>query len=417
MRLSRAVFSVRAAVGAVVVALSPLLAACGSEPDASGSGAVRDSAGIRIVESTSPQWADGEGWRFADAPALDIGVFEGEPEYQLFGVSGAVRLSDGRVVVANAGTFELRYFSPDGVFERSTGSEGGGPGEFKRLVGVRRAAADTVITYDWSNRRVSVFSPGGDFARSFTVEANQGFAFLRDVLSDGTFIVSAQVFSPRSGDGLFRDTATWLRYSSEGALMDTIHRFPDNEMFMRASGDNVMVMGIPFGRSTQSAARGTHLLVGTGETFEIGEYDETGNLVGIIRRRVEPIPVTSADVDHYVQADVDASDDASKAEARRRWEDIPFPDTMMPYGSMQTDVVGNVWVEVYENAAARTMAMYDRGSYSARWHVFDPDGAWLGVVEAPAGFRPTDIGADYMLGTWRDELEIEHVQMYELIKS
>jgi len=404
-------------LGAAVVALSPLLVACGSEPAVSESAMVRDSAGIRIVENTSPQWGAEAAWRFADAPNLDIGVFEGDPEYQLFRVNGAIRLADGRIVVANAGTNELRYFGPDGTFERTTGSEGSGPGEFQQLAILRRTPGDSVVTYDFSNRRVSLFDPDGDFTRSFTVDATQGFAVFRDRLSDGTFVVSAMNFGMGRGGGRFRDTATWLHYGAEGVALDTIHRFLADEMFMRQGGGNFMIMGVPFGLLTVAAARGTHLLVGTGETFEIREYDEAGELVGILRRLEDPIPLTAADIDHYVQTDINATDEQSRAEARRTWEDFPFPDTMMPYTAFRMDAEGYLWVEVYKDAAARTAAQYDRASYAAQWHVFDPDGQWLGVVEAPAGFRPTDIGSDYVLGTWRDELDVEHVRMYELIKN
>ncbi len=404
------------AVG-LVVTLSPMLAACGSESEASVSATVRDSAGVRIIENSKPQWGSEATWRFADAPSLDIGVFEGDPEYQLFRVRGAVRLSDGRIVVANSGTHELRYFGADGTYEQATGSEGGGPGEFKRISVLRRSAGDSVITYDSSNRRVSLFDPAGEFARSFTVEASQGFAFFRERLSDGTFVMSSMEFGSGGRDGRFRDTATWVRHAAEGGVLDTIHRFADMEMFMRQSDGNVMIMGVPFGRSTLAAARGTHLLIGTGETFEIREYDETGALVGIIRSLRDPIPLTDADIDHYIRTDIDRTEEENRSEARKTWKDFPFPDLMMPYANFRMDSAGNLWIEVHADAAARTASQYERASYAAQWHVFDPDGQWLGVVEAPAGFRPTDIGADYVLGTWLDELDVEHVQMYELVKS
>ena len=32
----------------------------------------------------------------------------------------------------------------------------------------------------------------------------------------------------------------------------------------------------------------------------------------------------------------------------------------------------------------------------------------------PAGFRPHEIGLDYLLGVWKDELGVEYVQLYDL---
>ena len=39
-----------------------------------------------------------------------------------------------------------------------------------------------------------------------------------------------------------------------------------------------------------------------------------------------------------------------------------------------------------------------------------------GIALTPADLSVIEIGADYLLGTWRDELDVEHVQLYELIK-
>jgi hypothetical protein len=49
--------------------------------------------------------------------------------------------------------------------------------------------------------------------------------------------------------------------------------------------------------------------------------------------------------------------------------------------------------------------------------VFDPEGVWLGTVEVPPGLRIYEIGPDYMLGRWDDELGVEHIRSYRLIKD
>lgn len=40
----------------------------------------------------------------------------------------------------------------------------------------------------------------------------------------------------------------------------------------------------------------------------------------------------------------------------------------------------------------------------------------MGEVDLPADLDPTHIGEDVIVGTWRDELDVEHVQVYDLIK-
>ena len=45
------------------------------------------------------------------------------------------------------------------------------------------------------------------------------------------------------------------------------------------------------------------------------------------------------------------------------------------------------------------------------------DGVFLGTVAHRREFTPTQIGADYVLGTWRDHDGVEQVRMYRLIKA
>jgi hypothetical protein len=51
-----------------------------------------------------------------------------------------------------------------------------------------------------------------------------------------------------------------------------------------------------------------------------------------------------------------------------------------------------------------------------RWTVFDPEGRMLGTVATPARFRVFSIGTDYVLGVWRDDMDVEHVRLFTLEK-
>ncbi|HSG80741.1 MAG TPA: hypothetical protein VLC48_00715, partial [Gemmatimonadota bacterium] len=86
---------------------------------------------------------------------------------------------------------------------------------------------------------------------------------------------------------------------------------------------------------------------------------------------------------------------------------MPFPETLPAYGEYQVDAERNLWVKDFRRP----------GEEVTRWTVFDPEGAALGVVEMPARFEPYEIGSDFVLGRWRDELDIEHVRLYRLLKS
>lgn len=100
-------------------------------------------------------------WQLADSPAVDIGVAEGDQSEELAGASGSVRLSDGRIVIGNSGTSELRVFDSNGVFLRNIGRKGEGPGEFLGALQLVRLSDTAFAVFDQNNQRLSVFDTAG----------------------------------------------------------------------------------------------------------------------------------------------------------------------------------------------------------------------------------------------------------------
>ena len=124
---------------ASLLALAVVLAVgCGGgEPEPAENWTARDSAGVRVVENLRPAWGPGQTWRISDEPVLEIGVEEGEEAYELYRVVDALRLDDGRIVVSNAGTGELRFFDHQGTHLWNAGRHGQGPGEFGEFSSMR----------------------------------------------------------------------------------------------------------------------------------------------------------------------------------------------------------------------------------------------------------------------------------------
>ena len=118
---------------------------------------VRDSAGIRIIENPRPPEGSRLDWRIGPEPAVSIGERTGEEPYLLSFVRGATRLSDGRIVVANGGSNELRFFDAVGVHLATRGGGGEGPGEFERLLRVEPWPGDSIVAWRAARAGFSVF--------------------------------------------------------------------------------------------------------------------------------------------------------------------------------------------------------------------------------------------------------------------
>jgi len=397
----------------LLAALALAVVACDAGSGTSGP-AVRDSAGIRIVENSESVWPEGHGWRLSEDPLLDIGVLEGDSAYQLFGVGSAVKLSDGRIVVANGGSHELRFYDSSGAHLLTVGREGGGPGEFGELMWVRALPGDTLLTYDWRNRRLSFFDASGDFARSFQLQFLSdmgGFPTIVAPFGDGSLLVGWQPFliGNEIKDGLRRDTTVYLHCDRDGAVLDTLGRFPGGEVYLRTAGGaeiRVMASSRAFGRFPADAVYENGFYFSTTDSYEIGYYTSAGALARIVRRDQPNLEVTAEDIERYKQ---DRLEDAGPRRdfVEQTLVHMPFPEQFPAHGSLVVDAAGNLWVEEYRRP----------GDEQPRWTVFDSSGRMLGLVETPERFTPFEIGPAFVLGRWTDDVDVEHVRLYELIKE
>lgn len=396
----------------VLVLLTACTGGAADAPDVETS--VRDSAGITVVENSGTGWAPQQGWRVAAEPAVDIGVLEGAPEYQLFRVRGSAVLSDGRIVVANAGTRELRYYSPAGEHLRSVGRQGSGPGEFEELGGVWLMGGDSAVTYDWRGSRLSVFDPQGGFVRSIRLETGEGMSFPQPVglTEDRKLIANGGVvfFSGSANPGVNRDSTAVLVYDLDGALRDTLGVFPGDEAYVKTDGRSMSVRTLAFGKTLESAVHGEHLYAGVTDRHEVGVWRTDGTLARLIRRVHDPMAVAPEDIRAYKEAQlalVEEQPEGTRARSREMLEEMPYPETFPAFETFEVDAERHLWVR------EQTRPGDDR----SLWMVFDEEGRMLGQVELPEGLAVHAIGPDWVLGRWTDEYEVEHVRLHRLDRS
>ncbi|HEX2188703.1 MAG TPA: hypothetical protein VHG51_07370 [Longimicrobiaceae bacterium] len=401
------------AASPLLLVLAAALAACSEGSARAGAVAVRDSADVRIVESAAPAWREGEGWTVSAEPLVDVGVADGDPAYQFGDVASAVRLSDGRIVVADRQASHLRWFDAGGRHLLTAGRSGGGPGEFLGLARLFRLAGDSVGAWDLRSRRFSVFGPDGAFVRAQTLEPGGDVRLLQvdGVFEDGSLAAMPLAGLARlQGPAGARDTVPILRFPADGGAPETLGRFAGRQSVSVRGTENggwMATGGVPFGLETFRAARGDQLYVADSERFAVEVYGADGGLRRVIRAPREPEPLTPEEVQRYRDEQLaNAGTGEERNMSERLLEATPFPRTKSAFADMRVDGEGAVWL--------REHAIGSDGP--GRWTVFDPEGALLGTVETPAGLRVLEIGGDYLLGVWRDELDVEHVRLYRLDK-
>ena len=371
--------------------------------------ATRDSAGVVIVESRQPQWQPGEGWRLSAQPLLQIGTTDGPAELQFHRVEGAIRLDDGRIVVADAGSGEIRFYNETGRFLLATGGLGDAPGEYRQITGLGTGPGDSIWAYDFGLRRFTVLTGDGEPVRTVSVGGTLSSVGAVGTLPDGSFVVKESWSShlhDNTRQRLVRDPVAVARLSSDGTELDTIAMVAGREVFL-STEDGRAVMSAPLFARTSSAAMGNEtVFVGDQEAFEVLRYSPAGVLQQIMRVPDADLQLTTGDVQQLKETLFAREPEQRRVMMRDHLEEMAVPPTRPAYGSLIVDALGNLWAGEYARypAVPRT------------WTVFTATGELLGEVIVPERFKVLQVGHDWILGVGQDELDVEYVRVHWLVK-
>ena len=390
-----------------------------------GAQAVRDSAGVRIVENTRPLLPAGRAWRVDARPEVDIGGNEataGDTLYDLVLVNGAARLSDGRIAVAVDGSLHLRFYDARGLFVRSAGRSGDGPGEFRQLMGLHALSGDTLFVTDLGE--VEFYTGEGRFIRRGASRAtnDRGFIWPGAVFDDGSYVGMDwnDMRPPPAGRAL--RSFPLVRVSADGQRHDTLGTLPGWEEI--SDGRQPYGRRVVFGATAPMAAGGDRIYHGFPVRYEISVFDRNGKALSSIRRNATRQRVTEAEREAYRKHALEAmlSDrmhPTTRERAERSLAQTEFAEEFPVFSDLLVDRTGHLWVKQFDYRD-RFMRPGRSSTHTipgpSRWDVFDSRGAWLCTVELPARFTPFEIGADYVLGLARDTDDLELVHLYRLRK-
>jgi hypothetical protein len=377
----------------------------------------RDSAGVIIAESSALPEPGAGGWALGQAPTLSIGTLEGDTLYQFYGISGGVTLSDGRIAISDVGSHQLRIFAPDGRFLAAFGREGEGPGEFRNIRVMGTVGFDTLVILDGRQRRVSRFHPEAGFLGQTLLPEEAGVAMHSNgMFRDGAIVFGGGVNWAGGGDaprsGYERLTNAFFSVSLDGAGITDFGEVQGTEVFwttIEYEGEEMAAASwVHFGKSPQAMAGGDRLVLGTRDRYELDVYDPSGSLIRIIRVRTPLIPVTQAHLERLLEERLASLQDPDLEPGMRNdfW-DTPPADYLPAFGAVAIDANGNLWVEDFRLPGHTVLT----------WTIFDPDGVPLTRLSLPAGNQMLEIGADFVLALFRDELDVDYVRVYPLTRG
>lgn len=396
-------------VVASVIVLT-VVSGCGEPSNGSVDLVIRDSAGVRMTESPAPRWEAGQGWRLATSPALAIGEEEGDPEYLFNGIAGVQRLSDGRIAVADAGSGQIRFYDETGRHLRTAGGTGEGPGEFQFMGSMWTLPDDTIVVTDF--RGVSTFDAEGRFVRITTFPLAEG-QYRGDPAgqsADGRFLVvsGSRGFGPNDAGTVIRDSLRFYWYEADGSFGGLITILPSAERWGLNAGGRITFPYLPFAARPVWAAADGRFYVGSGREPAFSVWQPDGRLEGSTRWQRPAPPVDDGMRDRFrTHLLASARDDNARRREETFLAEAPTSTRLPSHQSILADADGNAWVELYRPA----------WEVEPEWDIVTQEGRWLGTVRTPARFRPFQIGRDFVLGVSRDDLGVERVHLFELVKD
>jgi len=392
------------------------LIGCGGSPSLPP--VVRDSSGVTIVENFGPSWGGSDAWTVSELPTLDIGDSTRGEQYTFDRIVGALRYPGGAIVVANAGTQELRWYDAGGSFQQSVGGAGTGGVTFTSLAWLGRFGDASVLAYDGMNLRTTVFATDGTLEHSssliMTFQAPPGA--VGGVFADSTLLVvrgarhwiRAMQGQPNPPQGLRRGPTLAFRYSWEdGSFMNGLGSYSGSEQIFRTGRTQIVhVNARPFGKNSVLTAAGNNLYVGTQDSYEIRVLNNLDTLKALVRLQRDNAPVTQSHIDRYKNARLANVHSRERAAREAQLDSLPWPETMPAYSSILVDTDGNIWVADHRPF----------GVEQPVWNVFDSSYHMLGSVETPPQLTIFDVGPDYILGRWRESNGSELIRVYGLEK-
>ncbi len=151
----------------------------------------------------------------------------------------------------------------------------------------------------------------------------------------------------------------------------------------------------------------------------MGPFDVSGRLRRIVRLAREPRPVTDEVKAAYEARLRERIMEPGQLYGGRTVEEFldellagPYPSHLPTFFPLVVDAEGYIWAGHRPFGAGSD----GRASDLNEFIVFRADGRHLGVVELPANVWVFQIGADFVLGRFRDDFGVEYVHRYRIEK-
>ena len=363
-----------------------------------------------IVESDSPRDAD---LVLADEPLVRVGLLDGPDEYLFGNITGAARLEDGSVVVADGSIFEIRMFDARGRHVWTSGRKGEGPGEYEGIRLMRGCPGATVTVFDGQLDRITELDSDGGVTDT-RVFGGAGPYGVPACSPNGDMVFTAWPDTeweetPAVGSEYrWEMSLSWERGDSVATLRSGI---PGTERYIYSDyGESAPVT---WGKGMAFAVTASGVWYGSADDYELEHVDWNGRVTRIARWAGPDLEVTREHLNRYRDTRLARYETPAERRSfeRERWPEIrdDLPERFPAYASrgLLPLADGSVWVVPH--------SWRDLGANE--FHLLGPDGTWLHRLMIPSRRTLLDAGPGWVLLLERGEFDEQSVAVYELVEG
>jgi len=411
----------------IILLLAWIAASCG-DADSRWAGTIGDSAGVTIVSNPDVgMWTEADRWRVEEE--LRIGVQEGDPDYQFGQIGGITVDSRECLFVFETQAQQIKVYSADGVYERTLGARGSGPGEIQGAAALLMGPGDTLVVPDPPNVRVSRFAPDGSSLGSFPLDFQQGIPLLYQATSSGVLVRQVRPFTFAGQPAIEDPHDAIVRFAVDGTILDTLLTFPSGETIRTSRGP--VEYEIYTAEPAWDYSDELGMIFAVNDDYRISLYSGDGELERVITLPYERTAVGERDKEvflKFVERQMSYSGASARSIATVK-STINFAEYFPAFATLVAGPEGTVWVQHSQvlselneeeresfNPIARGETMGSLGvSGTPDWDVFDREGRYLGVVTLPARYTLRTVRGGRIYGVWRDELDVQYVLRLRIV--
>lgn len=382
---------------------------------------VSDTLGDTVVVRTVSGSVRGGGTL---RPVFVVGEMEGDPEVAFGNIRALAVGPGGRVHILDSQGPALRVYGADGTFLRTVGRPGSGPGEYRQPDGGLAVLSDgRILLRDPGNQRISVYSADGEGLDSWLIRG--GFNTGRPLYVDRQERIWYMLLLDPGAD-----ITDWrmglVRFDRDGTPLDTVPAptttWEPPQLEARSEG-NVNITRVPFSPSfTWSVTPEGGWLTGLSTAYRVEVERSDGGVLRLERVHV-PVPV---DPREARAAELRIVGNMRSNVPDWRWNGPAVPEVKPPFQELLAASDGRIWVALHGPGRLVSEGRADPAggpeepavwAEQVRFDVFEADGRYLGMVDAPEGlslFPQPVIRGDTVWAVLRDDLDVQRIGRFQV---